>query len=143
LLHLGQPNDSGAYVRPPPINERLITNLLPLVVVPPLIHTARAMATDYKSAWDLLPEPRPRAAAWALSNGQVVSFDNLRTAGLAPLFEGPTKCARGPRAVATDCASSGSRQVRWAIDLHALQDPDFERRSGASRKRRHPGEAAP
>lgn len=89
LLRLAQPRASGLYLRPPPIDERLTTNLLPLVVLPPVIHVARAVVTDYTSAWDRLPEPRPRSAAWTLGNGQVASFENLRTAGLGPLLEGP------------------------------------------------------
>lgn len=78
LLHLGHTPNSGLYLGPMPREERLISNLLPLVQFPPTIWIA---ATDYRRPEQLFPilnqQRRHIGGDWALHDRSILSFQDL------------------------------------------------------------------
>ena len=91
LLRLAVPASTVSSLRPPPLAEELVSNLLPVLEVPASIFLAPAAANDYAAAWALLPEPRPRSIAWILSAGELVAFADPHANGLGPLCAGPVR----------------------------------------------------
>jgi len=81
LLHIGHTSNSGLYLGPMPREERLISNLLPLVQYPPKIWIA---ATDYRRPEELFPilnqQRRHVGGDWVLHDRSILSFQDLSTA---------------------------------------------------------------
>lgn len=91
LLRVAVPANTLSSLRPPPVAEELVTNVLPVVDVPARVFLAPASVPDYAAAWALLPAPRPNATAWILSSGEIVAFADPRTHGLSALCGGPVR----------------------------------------------------
>jgi hypothetical protein len=90
LLRLALPADSGLYLRPAPRAELLTTNLLPITSMPSSLNVAPAAVPTYREAGDKLAgHDRRGEPAWILTDGMVLSFDDLRDGSLAPLCAGP------------------------------------------------------
>lgn len=79
LLRLGVPADSGLYLAPPPVVERLTSNLLPVTGLPGAYFVAE---TEYRTPAELgaaLREMEVRARpAWILKEKKIFSLYNLR-----------------------------------------------------------------
>jgi hypothetical protein len=84
LLEVGMPRDLGLYLRPAPKPETIESNLVPVQELPPKIFVGRSAASDYRAAGELLGPSRTRNV-WVLRDGNVLSFHDLRTSGLAVL----------------------------------------------------------
>jgi hypothetical protein len=85
LLRLGVPAASGLYLKPPPVTEILTTNLLPVVSMPPVIHLAPAIVTNYAQAREVLAGQKGPEPGWMLRDGLVMSFASLREPPLRTL----------------------------------------------------------
>lgn len=79
LTRLALPEESGVYLAPPPIEERLCANLLPLARFPQSIFVAETTHRKRETVWAKLDELNARHAnAWCLRDGNIVSFHDLR-----------------------------------------------------------------
>lgn len=135
LLRLAVPANTVSSLRPPPREEELVTNLLPVVEVPASIFLAPAAADDYAAAWALLPEPHPRAIAWILSAGELVAFADPDANGLGALCAGPVR-----RIATTEWSASRTTdtQHRFSHLLSAVVEHSHpELRWHAARKHLH------
>lgn len=78
LLRVGRTADSGLFLGPIPKEERLISNLLPLVQFPAQIWIA---ATDHRRPEDLFPilnrSGRHIGGDWVLQDRSILSFQDL------------------------------------------------------------------
>lgn len=88
IMRLGVPRTSGIYLPPPPKNERLTTNLLPVDAWPDTVFVAPATARDYTEAWERLKAGPATAPGWILHDRMVISFGDLRTGPLRVLCDG-------------------------------------------------------
>jgi Domain of unknown function (DUF4365) len=88
LLRRAVPEQSGLYLRPPPITEILTTNLLPVAAVPPVIYVATSAVSSYRSGGEALARHDGRRPEWILRDGMVMSFTSLRDAPLNALCDG-------------------------------------------------------
>jgi hypothetical protein len=88
LLRLAVPNQSGLYLRPPPITEILTTNLLSVTAIPPVIYVARSAVPGYRAGVEALAGHGGRRPEWMYRHGMVMSFSNLREAPLSVLCDG-------------------------------------------------------
>lgn len=106
LLRLGVPVSAGLYLQPPPLPERLDTNLLPIESMPATLFVAPAATGSYAEAGKLLQptreEGRQSRDAWILRDGLVLSFGDLRAAALRPLCAGPVEVHDTARWAMTD-----------------------------------------
>ncbi|MBE7494526.1 MAG: DUF4365 domain-containing protein [Verrucomicrobiaceae bacterium] len=79
LVRLAAPKDSGLYLAPPPLEETLVSNLLPISRYAQKIFRADTHHRGHKSVWDSLGERKAQyGKAWFLTDKQIVSFHDLR-----------------------------------------------------------------
>jgi hypothetical protein len=90
LWKLARPRIDGLHLGTPPIHETLVSNLLPVLSVPPVIYTARATIArgrDARALWGDAPGEWPRD--WILWAGQICSFTAPGDGLLAKVCTGP------------------------------------------------------
>ncbi|MEY2584528.1 MAG: hypothetical protein QOD80_554 [Verrucomicrobiota bacterium] len=79
LAALAAPQDSGIYLAPPPIEERLIANLLPVAHHTQSIYIAETDHRKKETVWQKFDELGVKHGnAWCLREGKIVSFFDLR-----------------------------------------------------------------
>lgn len=78
LFHLAKPRDSGLYLSPPHVPERLISCLLPVTFIPPRLYVAE---TDCRYTGEVWREaklgPADISGEWILRNRRIISFCDL------------------------------------------------------------------
>lgn len=91
LIKLALPEESGVYLAPPPIEERLCANLLPVARFAQSIYVAETEHRKKETVWKKFDELNVRHAnAWCLRDGKLVSFHDLRTAPWKDICESAT-----------------------------------------------------
>ena len=79
LIRLAIPEDSGAYLSPPPKRELLYSNLLPVSTVAPRIYIADTGCRFPAEVWNEMKRLDVRAGSeWLLANKRILSFHDLR-----------------------------------------------------------------
>jgi hypothetical protein len=80
LAALAAPQDSGIYLAPPPIVERLCANLLPVARHAQTIYVADTEHRKKETIWDKFGAIGFQLGkAWCLRGGKLISFFDLRT----------------------------------------------------------------
>jgi len=81
LAELAAPQESGIYLAPPPIEERLVANLLPVAHHAQTIYVADTEHRKKETIWAKFGEMGLQLGkAWCLRQGKLISFFDLRTA---------------------------------------------------------------
>lgn len=80
LFRIAAPEYSGIYLAPPPIQERLISNLLPVARFSQTIFVASTAHRKNETVWaDMKERSAKHGKAWFLKDGKIVSFHDLRS----------------------------------------------------------------
>ena len=80
LAQLAIPESSGYYLSPPPLNENLYSNLLPLIEFPSHIYEAKIKFRKRRELWNALNslnDSRGINKSWILSDEKIYSFNDL------------------------------------------------------------------
>lgn len=81
LAALAAPQESGIYLAPPPIEESLTANLLPVARHAQTIYIADTEHRKKETIWAKFEEMGSKyGKAWCLREGKLISFFDLRTA---------------------------------------------------------------
>jgi hypothetical protein len=79
LVQLAAREESGIYLAPPPLEEHLCLNLLPIRQKPQVIYSAETSHRKKETVWAKLEELGVKhAKAWFLTEGKLISFYDLR-----------------------------------------------------------------
>jgi Domain of unknown function (DUF4365) len=75
LERVARPGGVGAYLGPPPANERLLSNLLEVAAFGPTIYVAQSVCDRPKEAWQILNEVFDNPPSeWSWHKGRIHSF---------------------------------------------------------------------
>jgi len=88
LLGLAIPIESGTYLRPPPLPEKLVSNLLRVDRVADTIWFAPAAVKQPREAAELLRRKASYCSDWVLTDGMVWSFRRVDEPPLSLLIDG-------------------------------------------------------
>lgn len=83
LINISSNSNPGIYFAPVPKNERIVSNLLPLVTIPDKIFVAKTKYRKKKELWSALNELENKKGInknWMLSDGKIYSFNDLSQA---------------------------------------------------------------
>lgn len=79
LFRLAAPRNAGMYLAPPRIRERLLSNLLPVAVLPARLYVADTQHRDGQQLWRAARSAGADIGGeWILRNKWILSFRNLR-----------------------------------------------------------------
>ena len=91
LAELAAPREEGIYLAPPPIEERLIANLLPVARHAQSIYVAETEHRKKETIWEKFEQMEVRyGKPWCLREGKLLSFFDLRTAPWNAVCEAAT-----------------------------------------------------
>lgn len=92
LWKQARPRLDGLHLGPPPVDEVLVGNLLPITRLPEVFYVAPAAVKSYREARRILREARAASLrAWVLDSETVVSFHDPAATSLELLTAGPAE----------------------------------------------------
>jgi hypothetical protein len=90
LWQLARPRQDGLHLGPPPVCEKLVSNLLPIIRLPDVFYAAPAAVHTYRQGRARLREQGSSSLrAWGLASETIVSFHDPQTTDVGCLCAGP------------------------------------------------------